>query len=152
MKKTPATFCRRDFLVKTPLAAIGLMAAINATPKLATAAPARYRHNINSAECISCGACADICPTQAIVQRSGTYIVQQNLCIGCGACAPECPVEAISPGTLIVVPTVDLNECIQCAACDAECPTGAMSSGVITSALCSGCRACVPVCPVAAIS
>ena len=45
--------------------------------------------------CISCGACAGECPTDAIAEGDPTYVIDAEKCIDCGACAGTCPVEAI---------------------------------------------------------
>lgn len=46
--------------------------------------------------CISCGACIDTCPTQAIGNDGmGQYAVICSECIGCGSCIATCPVNAI---------------------------------------------------------
>lgn len=45
-------------------------------------------------KCISCGACADVCPVQAITEGEAIYVVDENTCISCGACADTCPVGA----------------------------------------------------------
>lgn len=45
-------------------------------------------------ECISCGACAPECPTEAISAGDGIYIIDPEKCISCGACAGVCPVGA----------------------------------------------------------
>ncbi|MCL1822599.1 MAG: 4Fe-4S binding protein [Oscillospiraceae bacterium] len=47
-------------------------------------------------KCISCGACAGECPTDAIAEGEGLYNIDADKCIDCGACAGVCPVEAIS--------------------------------------------------------
>ena len=43
-----------------------------------------------SDECISCGACADGCPVNAISEGDGKYVIDEGTCIGCGACASIC--------------------------------------------------------------
>ena len=45
-------------------------------------------------ECISCGACADGCPVNAISEGDGKYVIDGAACIDCGACADACPVGA----------------------------------------------------------
>jgi len=51
-------------------------------------------YKINDA-CISCGACVGECPTDAISEGDGIYVIAEDKCIDCGACAPTCPVDAI---------------------------------------------------------
>lgn len=52
---------------------------------------------ITADECIGCGACASDCPTDAISERNGAYVVDEGMCIDCGACNAFCPVGAIAP-------------------------------------------------------
>ncbi len=49
-----------------------------------------------SDECISCGACADQCPVNAIAEGDGKYEINADECLDCGACADQCPVSAIA--------------------------------------------------------
>jgi NAD-dependent dihydropyrimidine dehydrogenase PreA subunit len=46
-------------------------------------------------ECIECGACADVCPEEAISEGDGKYVIDQELCAECLSCLDECPNEAI---------------------------------------------------------
>ena len=46
--------------------------------------------------CISCGACSDTCPVEAISQGDSQYVIDPDTCIDCGACSSSCPVDAIS--------------------------------------------------------
>ncbi|MCL2695969.1 MAG: 4Fe-4S binding protein [Clostridiales bacterium] len=48
-------------------------------------------------DCISCGACAPECPTEAISEGDSKYVIDPELCIECGACAGVCPVDAPNP-------------------------------------------------------
>lgn len=51
-------------------------------------------HNINE-ECISCGACADECPEEAISEGEERHSIDPEKCTDCGTCVEFCPVEAI---------------------------------------------------------
>lgn len=44
--------------------------------------------------CIACGVCAGECPTSAISEGDGIYVIDADTCIDCGACAEACPVDA----------------------------------------------------------
>lgn len=52
-------------------------------------------HVINDS-CVSCGACASICPVSAIEQGDSQYNIDADICVDCSACAGACPVSAIS--------------------------------------------------------
>ncbi len=54
-------------------------------------------HKINEQECTECGACADVCPNEAISPGDGFYVIDPEKCDDCGTCVDECPVEAIAP-------------------------------------------------------
>jgi ferredoxin len=50
---------------------------------------------IDQDACTGCGACAEICPADAITVDDVAK-VDSELCTECGACVEECPVEAIT--------------------------------------------------------
>ncbi|SHJ40780.1 DUF362 domain-containing protein [Parasporobacterium paucivorans] len=45
--------------------------------------------------CVSCGACAPECPTNAISEGDGKFEIDAAECIDCGACESVCPTGAI---------------------------------------------------------
>lgn len=51
---------------------------------------------IDKEKCTGCGACASVCPTDAI-KEGDVYSINED-CVDCGSCQPECPVDAISEG------------------------------------------------------
>lgn len=55
-----------------------------------------FIRNTDAAACIGCGACAEICPVEAVKMVQETPVVDENWCIGCGVCATACPTDAIS--------------------------------------------------------
>ena len=47
--------------------------------------------------CVACGACAKVCPRQAVsVWRGCWAAVDIVRCVGCGKCAKICPADAIA--------------------------------------------------------
>ena len=54
-------------------------------------------HVIDQEKCLGCGACAEVCPTECIVEKDGKYVINADECLDCGACAGVCPVEAPKP-------------------------------------------------------
>ena len=53
---------------------------------------------IDSEECISCGACLTLCPVEAItLDEDATVVFNQEKCLGntCSACVDACPSKAI---------------------------------------------------------
>jgi NAD-dependent dihydropyrimidine dehydrogenase PreA subunit len=50
---------------------------------------------IDISKCTGCGACAGVCPEQAITIRDNLAMIDNNLCTGCGSCAAVCPAGAI---------------------------------------------------------
>ena len=52
--------------------------------------------HVISDECISCGSCVDACPSEAISEGDGKYVIDADACVDCGACVDECPTGAIS--------------------------------------------------------
>jgi ferredoxin len=46
-------------------------------------------------ECVSCGACAAVCPVEAISEGDDKYVIDADVCAECGTCEAECPTGAI---------------------------------------------------------
>ena len=46
-------------------------------------------------DCISCGSCAGVCPTDVITEGDSKYVIDEEACVECGSCADCCPMGAI---------------------------------------------------------
>ena len=44
--------------------------------------------------CVACGACADVCPQDAITIHD-IAVIDESKCVDCGACVDECNSDAI---------------------------------------------------------
>ncbi len=51
--------------------------------------------SVNAKDCVACGACAEVCPQDAITVDDVASI-DMDLCVDCGACVDECPAGAIT--------------------------------------------------------
>ena len=51
-----------------------------------------------SDDCVMCGTCAGECPSGAISEGDGKYVIDADACVDCGTCADACPAGAIAPG------------------------------------------------------
>ena len=55
-----------------------------------------FMRNTDNDSCQGCGACAEICPVQAVEMMDDAPRLNQEWCIGCGVCATVCPADAIT--------------------------------------------------------
>jgi ferredoxin len=55
----------------------------------------RMPAKVDEETCTACGACAEVCPVDAITVEDAAK-VDAEACTECGACVEECPVEAIT--------------------------------------------------------
>lgn len=78
---------------------------------------------------IVCRACSDppcarVCPTDALLQRSGGGVrLRSERCIGCGNCVEACPFGAVFWDRERNKP----NLCVYCGYCAAYCPYGVLA-------------------------
>ena len=116
--------------------------------------------------CLGYGDCTRVCPKDAIHIEDGIAKVDPAKCIGCGMCVRECPnhiIKLVNDTVKVVVQCSNhdkgaitrkqcTNGCIGCMKCQKACPNGAVkvegNLATIDYSLCTGCGACVEVCPV----
>ena len=65
------------------------------------------------------------CPA-GVCKNLLSYSIDPEKCKGCGACAMVCPVEAIS-GEIKSAFVINMTKCIKCGACMAKCKFDAIS-------------------------
>jgi Fe-S-cluster-containing hydrogenase component 2 len=51
---------------------------------------------VDEEKCIGCGACMEVCPTEAIQMNGGLVVLNQAVCSQCQSCVDICPTGAIS--------------------------------------------------------
>ncbi|MCF8038795.1 MAG: 4Fe-4S binding protein [Desulfohalobiaceae bacterium] len=72
--------------------------------------------------CDQCGACAEVCPVEAISEIDGVYQVDKDLCTQCLECVEACP-----QGVMRTHPGVETPfKCTLCLECVEACPRGAI--------------------------
>ena len=72
--------------------------------------------------CNQCGACADVCPVDAITEKDGVYILDRETCIGCMACVTACPLNVMIVHPAETAPI----KCDNCGDCVRYCPREAI--------------------------
>lgn len=120
--------------------------------------------------CTGCGRCAEHCPTGIIRLAGGLPAVDFSAgeCTFCGACAAHCP-EPVFTGTqaarfdhaAAIGGSCLPFQRVDCQACRDACPEGAIRFRPVrggpfvpevSAAACTGCGACIAICPVGAIA
>lgn len=122
------------------------------------------------AACSGCGKCAEACPTGVLAMQGGLPALDfaRAECTFCGKCAQSCPEPVFANGVAQRFPHVMAigPDCltymgVDCQACRDGCPAEAIRFRPrrggpflpeLDSAACTGCGACVSLCPAAAIS
>ncbi|MFY9330011.1 MAG: 4Fe-4S dicluster domain-containing protein [Georgfuchsia sp.] len=89
--KSPHVMCHCDGKYCT------IFRAIKRLPKPVDAVTSDFYTEVKKDDCISCDACIDICPMEAITGNGeGTVDINLDRCIGCGVCIPTCAVGALN--------------------------------------------------------
>ena len=84
-------------------------------------------------ECTGCTVCAKQCPMGAISGRAKElHYISASLCIDCGVCGMACPSSAVLDSSGNICEKVSLKK---------------RPKPVVDPELCSGCEACVTICP-----
>lgn len=121
------------------------------------------------AACTRCDACVHACPEQVLVRDADglpRFDAHAGECTFCGDCVAACGSGAFDPArdppwTLVadVVGTCLSAQGVVCASCRDACPAsaihvppGARGSATVDPEACTGCGACVALCPVQAIA
>lgn len=120
--------------------------------------------------CTRCSACIAACPQQVLGTGDGgfpQFDPAAGECTFCGRCAEACLPRALDPSAVTrpwQQPAVIADRCFQnhgivCASCLDACPKAAIgrtpgrtAMPIVDPERCSGCGACVAVCPAGAIA
>lgn len=82
-------------------------------------APGKYVVHL----CNQCGACAEVCPVDAISLENGAYLIHDEICIGCMNCVEACPKGVMMKHKDLEAPF----KCINCGECVEICPRDAIA-------------------------
>ncbi len=135
--------------------------------------PWAIAENLFTEICTNCGECVSHCPTHIIKQGRANFPVvdfSTDECLFCEQCVDVCKPQALlkkadKPPWSIKV-SIDENTCIahkgvECRSCYDPCESraikmpprlGGISIPLINTDSCTGCGACVSVCPVQAVT
>ncbi|MEK1929830.1 MAG: ferredoxin-type protein NapF [Pararhizobium sp.] len=120
--------------------------------------------------CTGCGLCAEHCPTNIIALIDGlpSLDFSSGECTFCGACRMACPEPVFEPDPVTRFPHAAMitdaclaRQDVACQSCGESCPSQAIRFRPrvggpfvpeLDEQLCSGCGACLQVCPVGAIA
>ncbi|MEI8595028.1 ferredoxin-type protein NapF [Photobacterium sp. Hal280] len=121
-------------------------------------------------QCTRCQACLSACETDIIVQGDGGFPqvdFQRGECTFCYQCAQACPEPLFRPRqelpwqvSITISPACLAKQGVDCRTCGDECEPsairfalqpGKVAQPVISDADCTGCGACLSVCPTQAI-
>ncbi|MBB3452352.1 ferredoxin-type protein NapF [Rhizobium sp. BK313] len=120
--------------------------------------------------CTGCGLCAERCPTGIIRMTDGLPFIDfaSGECTFCGECKATCPEPVFGPVEIRHFPhsAVVTDRClarndVACQSCGESCPElairfrpriGGPFTPEVCEDACSGCGACLSVCPVGAIA
>ncbi|MDJ0816925.1 MAG: 4Fe-4S binding protein [Desulfobacterales bacterium] len=72
--------------------------------------------------CDQCGACAEVCPVDAIEEKDDVYLVDAEICIDCGECVEACPHDVMFEHSKLNIPI----KCTLCGECVEICPRDAL--------------------------
>lgn len=155
-------------MTKTEITRRAFMAGYHLPQRRAIVPPGLTR--VSAETCGGCDTCASVCPSGIILLVDGAPTIEfrNGECTFCGACAEHCPKGLFDIGSVtrfdhtvsISSSCLALNN-IECQSCRDVCPPGAIRfqprrGGPFLPAIiapdCTGCGACIAVCPSNAVS
>ena len=122
----------------------------------------RVNIGTNHDDCIECGRCAYVCPTNSI---KFSYI-EPGVCTKCDICVDVCPRNAIGPIEEGGEYEIDMKKCAICYKCLIECPNDAIEASHLELKInhpeydvendtkmiaCIECKLCADACPIDAL-
>ena len=108
--------------------------------------------SIDGNNCIGCGICAKVCPTDAIEvdKANGTWTIERMQCVQCSGCVDNCPKNCLTMENQYTTP--DVTKTVDTVAIPAKGAAGGSSDGdLVCNDTCVFCGLCAKACPEDAI-
>ena len=94
----PSNTQKAEFICSCCGCCCGMLSIHKSLPKPLDFWASNFKAIVETAACIGCGSCEDVCQVGAVnvSEKEVCAVVNPDRCLGCGVCISNCPTEALS--------------------------------------------------------